>query len=333
MQRYPDSVAIKYKGRLLKAIEASWCKVRNEVCEVRKEASGDIIDHTNGQVLYDAGVNGNGAVEPGANTKQPKGGARELTLIDAGSFQGRGVPAREWNVEGLIPARTVTLLSGDGGVGKSLLALQLCVSTALSSSWCGLSVAQGSALFLTAEDEIPELHRRLDDIICGRYTGLAGKLWLTSLCEEDAVLAVPRVPTGPMEPTRLYEALRRALIATKPKLLVLDSAADVFGGDEIKRNHVRGFIAMLRKLAIEFDCAVVLLSHPSQSGIATGGGSSGSTAWNNSVRSRLYFVRDIDRDGHEGDKDIRRTQFEKIKLRVGRCVNHTSICVGGIRRG
>lgn len=108
-----------------------------------------------------------------------------------------------------------------------------------------------------------------------------------------------------MTPTRLYEAVRRALLATKPKLLVLDTAADLFGGDEIKRNHVRGFISMLRKIAIEFDCAIVLLSHPSQSGMASGGGSSGSTAWNNSVRSRLYFVRVMDSDGHENDDDVR----------------------------
>src|SRR5258708_35124200 len=46
---------------------------------------------------------------------------------------------------------------------------------------------------------------------------------------------------------------------------------------------------MLRGLAIDFDCAVLLLSHPSLSGLTSGTGTSGSTAWNNSVRSRLYL--------------------------------------------
>ena len=295
MRRYPNGIAEKYNGRLRKMIEASWCKVRNEVCDVRKEENGDVVDHTNGQVLYDAGV----VKEPGADTEQPKRGERILNVVDAGLFEGKAITPREWHAPGLIPARTVTLLSGDGGVGKSLLALQLCASTVLSTPWCGLSVAQGPAVFLTAEDEIDELHRRLDDIVCGRYSGLTEKLWLISLCDEDALFAVPD-RDGRMTPTKLYEAVRRVLIETKPKLLVLDTAADIFGGDEIKRKEVRGFIAMLRKLAIEFDCAIVLLSHPSQSGMSSGAGSSGSTAWNNSVRSRLYFVH-----GPEGDKDVR----------------------------
>jgi len=36
---------------------------------------------------------------------------------------------------------------------------------------------------------------------------------------------------------------------------------------------------------------VVLTAHPSKSGLETGAGISGSTAWHNSVRSRLYLTR------------------------------------------
>jgi RecA-family ATPase len=55
----------------------------------------------------------------------------------------------------------------------------------------------------------------------------------------------------------------------------------VFGGDEINRSQVRKFVSMLRGLAIEYDCAVLLLSHPSLTGPNSGTGTSGSTAWNN----------------------------------------------------
>jgi RecA-family ATPase len=63
----------------------------------------------------------------------------------------------------------------------------------------------------------------------------------------------------------------------------------VFGGDEINRSQVRKFVSMLRALAMDIDCAVLLLSHPSLTGLNSGTGTSGSTAWNNSVRSRLYL--------------------------------------------
>src|SRR5690606_40940583 len=78
---------------------------------------------------------------------------------------------------------------------------------------------------------------------------------------------------------------------------VCSSDLDLFGGDEINRNQVRRFIGMLRALAIAFDTAVVLLSHPSVQGMQTGTGTSGSTAWNNSVRSRLYLRSEARRVG------------------------------------
>ena len=68
---------------------------------------------------------------------------------------------------------------------------------------------------------------------------------------------------------------------------------------------------MLRGLAIRHRAAVVLLAHPSKSGMGPGGdGTSGSTAWNNSVRSRLYLDR-IKEDHHEPDPDARRLTVHK----------------------
>jgi RecA-family ATPase len=78
----------------------------------------------------------------------------------------------------------------------------------------------------------------------------------------------------------------------RPALVVLDTLADLFGGDEVNRAKVRQFVAMLRAIAIDFETTVVLLSHPSVNGMSNGSGISGSTAWNNSVRSRLYMKRD-----------------------------------------
>jgi RecA-family ATPase len=60
-----------------------------------------------------------------------------------------------------VPDRTVTLLYGDGGTGKSLLALQLAAATALGVKWIGLQPAHGPVLYLSAEDDLDELHRRL----------------------------------------------------------------------------------------------------------------------------------------------------------------------------
>ncbi|RAZ86502.1 hypothetical protein DDV93_08875 [Cereibacter johrii] len=97
----------------------------------------------------------------------------------------------------------------------------------------------------------------------------------------------------------------------KPVLTVLDTSADLFGGNEIDRAQVRQFVGMLRRLAIEHNCAVVLLSHPSVAGMSSGSGLSGSTAWNNSVRSRIYLERVKDERDGEPDPNVRRLSSKK----------------------
>jgi hypothetical protein len=57
---------------------------------------------------------------------------------------------------------------------------------------------------------------------------------------------------------------------------------------------------------------VLVLSHPSLAGRASGTGESGSTAWSNSVRSRLYLRRDRDASGYEVDKNARVLEVMKV---------------------
>ena len=109
-------------------------------------------------------------------------------------------------------------------------------------------------------------------------------------------------------------AIRSEIEKRRPSLLILDTLADLFGGDEIKRPHSRQFIGLLRGLAIEFRLTIDLLSHPSQSGMASGAGASGSTAWSNSVRSRLYLER---RSASGGDGEAEIVQFMHYPWRDG----------------
>lgn len=240
--------------------------------------------------------------------------------IEAASLHGSAIPERKWLVPGLIPARNVTLLYGDGGTGKSLLALMLGTCIVSGFPFFSRPVQQGRVEFITAEDETDELHRRLVDIARSRSKNLdafAG-LHITSLAEEDALLAVPeegRRGAG-LVSTPLYDELEKILKESRPSLLVLDTLADIYGGDEVIRHQVRQFVGKLRKLAVGCDCTVIVLAHPSLSGMDKG--TSGSTAWNNSVRSRLFFTRMLDTDGTEPDEDLRVLKVGKLNYgRVG----------------
>jgi len=233
--------------------------------------------------------------------------------IDAATLHGKVVPDREWTVSELVPHRNVTLLYGDGGVGKSLLALQLAAAARTNTFFFGRSVKQGPVEFITAEDDHDELHRRMDDIAksMNKTFGDLKGLHVTSLTEEDALLGLAK-DAGVLEETALYKELDEVMGESKPVVAVLDTLADVYGGNESIRHQVRKFIALMRKLALKHSCAVVLLAHPSLTGLNSGTGTSGSTAWSNSVRSRLYFSRVIGEDGSEDDPDKRVLSTKKL---------------------
>ncbi|MBS7698687.1 MULTISPECIES: AAA family ATPase [unclassified Chelatococcus] len=229
------------------------------------------------------------AVRQNTGIKKPAVLAPLKQLYCGADIMNRAALPRSWIVPELIPDRTVSSIGGDGGLGKSQIALQLAVAVATGRPWLGMEVAAGPALYLSAEDPIDEIRRRLD-CISRRHKierdDLSG-LHILDQSSGSSVLAIP--DRGELKPTPLFEELKAFCDTFRPKLLVLDALADIFGGNEIDRVQVRSFISIFRTLAIENDLAVVLLTHPSNAGKMNGSGISGSTAWNNSVRSRLHL--------------------------------------------
>lgn len=226
-------------------------------------------------------------------SKQASPQAGRSRFFVASDLEGKPVPPRHWLVDALIPSGTVTLLSGDGGTGKSLIALQLAAACAMGKPWLGREITHGPALFISAEDDQDELHRRLADVVEAEDADLASldRLALRSLAGEDALLTALDARTGIQRATQLFREIEAYIYDQQPVLVVLDTLADLFPGNENDRAQARQFIGLLRGLAIRHECAVVVLAHPSLSGLQSGTGTSGSTGWNNSVRSRLYLHR------------------------------------------
>jgi hypothetical protein len=224
----------------------------------------------------------------------------------AASFAGRQPPEREWVVPNWIPTEQVTLLYGDGAVGKSLLAMLLASSAVTGSLWFGHFVKKCPVEFITAEDSEGELHRRLADISRETRQPLEnlGDLHVSSFADEDAIMAAAN-GDGQLVKTGFYDEVVEIVQESKPGLLVLDTLADIYGGNEIIRAQARAFVNMLRKIAIGHQLGVVVLAHPSLEGMRSGKGTSGSTGWSNSVRSRLYLSRVYDDGGREPDTDAR----------------------------
>jgi RecA-family ATPase len=275
-------------------------------------------DHTGPGAIFKVAQE-RGWINPRSNAARanvaPQQARPPVALVRASDLLMTAPTPRRWLVPHLIPAGQVTELRGDGGAGKSTLALQLCVSAVAGALWLGMMIEHGGpAIYLASEDDADELHRRLTAIMAKagvEPTALADfHVW--PLATEDPALAA--LSMNRIGPTPLWAELVAHVESIRPALVVLDSRADVFAGEEINRQQVRWFVGRLRELAVRTGVAVVVLAHPSQSGKAEGTGNSGSTHWGNAVRSALYLsiVK-----GHDGRADTGKRLLAVVKSNYG----------------
>lgn len=205
-----------------------------------------------------------------------------------------------WWCDSYLPAGHVTLLGGHGGAGKSTLALMLAVSIATGRPFLGLPTKPGRVLMFSAEDPGSLVRRRLAKV-CREFS-LDPAALAPSLRVLDATEPAPGLFTEQRTHgirvgilTSTYQALLQYVAANEIDVLIVDNASDTFDADEINRASVREFIRSLALLVRRRGGAVLLLSHVDKSTSRAGKSASvesysGSTAWHNSVRSRLFFV-------------------------------------------
>ena len=198
---------------------------------------------------------------------------------------------------GYLPRSTVSLMGAHGGTGKSIIALMLGVCAALGRPLFGVDTVACKALFVSLEDGQNIIRHRLEHI-CRTWAidpeQLRDRLHIVDGTANPELFAAEGRGAG--EVTQSYLELCKMVLAVGIGLVVVDNASDAFGGDEIQRRQVRAFMRALASVARLTDCAVMLLAHvdkaTSKARKAEGGeGYSGSTAWHNSARSRLFMTR------------------------------------------
>ena len=210
-------------------------------------------------------------------------------------------PALDWIVKDAFLRGSVAILAGDGGLGKSLLMQQLMTASATGQQWLGMWTQKCRSLAVFCEDDVDELHRRQERINehygC-RMSDLEG-VQMESRPGRDCVLMQFKQWGGDGRKMPMFEQLTYAAKQHKAQIVILDTVADVFSGNEVDRNQPRTFIRALRQLAMEIQGVVILTQHPSNEGMASGSGRSGSTGWHNSVRSRLYLTKPKQKEDDE----------------------------------
>ena len=194
-------------------------------------------------------------------------------------------PERQWAIKGWVGFGHVTLLVGQGGIGKTLLAQQMASCLALGRKFIEEVPAPFKCLMWACEDDHDELWRRQ----------LALARWCKAGLEEfhERLTIVPRhgldnalVSTeyGKLLFSPLIAKLSEQASDTNADVVILDNVAQLYGGSENDRHSVTAFLNALAG-ALQGK-AIILLAHPSRS---QGSEFSGSSAWENTARTRLYL--------------------------------------------
>lgn len=202
---------------------------------------------------------------------------------------GKQPPDLEFAVATLMPIGMVTLLSSQGGAGKTMLQQTVMTCIPAGLPFLGNQTTGGATAGMFCEDDEDVLHLR-QHRICGGLgvdlEPLAGRVFAQSFLGMNALLWDNWKPTPFLSDLEAQLAEIRNL-----RLVCIDNAALVFAGNENDRIEVTQFISALSGVARRLRTAVLLSTHFSK----TSDGSSlyaasGSTAWVNACRSVLVLT-------------------------------------------
>lgn len=223
---------------------------------------------------------------------------RRLKPVDMSALADCVIDPIRYAINKILPRGYVTLLGAHGGAGKSLQAEILSAHVATGMTYAGLHTDQGNVVFASLEDpgDINKFRMRK---ICDEYglshVEVAERVRMLDGSDSDNALAIELSSAG-VKHLAFTDALDEIEAAAKGcLLLVIDNASDAFDANGSDTRLVRSFIRRLTHIARKHDCAILLLAHIDKAAArfgASGNSYIGSTAWHNTVRSRLALIED-----------------------------------------
>jgi hypothetical protein len=203
-----------------------------------------------------------------------------------------------------IPLGLVTLLGGDGGLGKSTVVIGWVATVSTGGTfrggWRSLSGDPANVLLMSAEDGAEEVLRpRLEAAGADLDRVVLKDFGLTDdFCLNDEGFAV----------------IERQVMEHRPRLVVVDPVVS-FMGDKVdmhRSNEVRPMMKKLSALGRDHSCAVVVVAHLNKNEAGSAGSRfAGSVDFRNSVRSAMLV-------GELADEQERGRAVFHDKANVGR---------------
>ena len=195
-------------------------------------------------------LKGRGTAAPRHRALESGFDARKFKVLDVARLVAEEPPEVPWQIGGLAVRGDVTVMTGDPGAGKSLLALVLGAAVAQGETIAGIGCSRGSVVYLDAENGSREIHRRLH-----------------SLGVPDTDVAVVEADGVNLRDDTDFAGLDGLVSHFGPSLLVLDSLTWRCGPRRTRRSRRRRpTLYRLKRLAERHGVAIVVLHHRPKDG-------------------------------------------------------------------
>ncbi|MBX0311577.1 MAG: AAA family ATPase [Sulfurihydrogenibium sp.] len=177
-------------------------------------------------------------------------------------------------LEPFIPAKSIILLDGIGGLGKSFFAIELAFALSIGESFLlpGFRPKQSiPILYLTAEDSPDDFRDRLSAIKRAyQYEGKANNFYWVSSLSSKFPLQTSTFFTkehNKIIKTEMTDYLEFLIRKTGAKLIVIDSLINWYGLNENSSEDAVYFYNFLKYLIRKYKLSFLILHHQSKGGL------------------------------------------------------------------
>lgn len=189
-----------------------------------------------------------------------------------------------WLIEDFLEANTLALLHGVPGAGKTFVAIDMAMCVATGQPWHGHDVEQGSVVYIAGEGH-EGIKRRLR-----AWTEFQGRTFDDSIpiwCSNRGLNLLSYAAA--IEAVEVIDEVSKQV--GSPSLIVIDTLARNFLGDENSSQDMSKFLAHVDMLLRhKYSATVLVVHHPSKRDTSQGRGSS--ALWG--AVDVQYKVSDVD---------------------------------------
>lgn len=213
--------------------------------------------------------------------------ARPRRVLHATSYEVIEAEVMRWLWRDRIPLGTVAVFAGRGGEGKSTYALHLAAQLTRGTLAGDLAGEPSPVLIVNLEDDKARVMRP-------RLEAAGADLTRVHHLEAGTIYEDGREVAGALSLPADVDALADLIRRSGARLVILDPASSVMGGDLSKREDARRSLDALLDVAMDTDCTFVLILHLNKGTGPASNRISGSAALRDAARSVIQFATDPD---------------------------------------